>query len=283
MWDFGNSDSHSNQVIYSNVTSLNALTTMTMAAWVELNALMTATNLDYFGKYTPSVGWNMVFTGSEGIRLIYNGSTTGQSGAGLISVDGIPHSTMYTIASGSGDTWFDGVDQSNVSGFAPTTTSNVVKVGAVASGAPCKVGHAMAWDADVGTVGKDNYHSGNIGAGPPALADLRFWTKCVGTPPTDAEIPVGDPGTKNNTVTEHLDPIDGYYGFAGGFAYLIAMHWGTLIGASSLFGAALRMEPSGKLLRAIREEMGCHFYGTPEDHKYLIEAAEFPRRSRFAI
>lgn len=274
MWSFGAIDSHDNDVNYANVGAMNALANMSIAAWVELNLFHGATNQGIFGQHASSVGWMMAVTAAETLRFLMDGATSTEATA--LTVDSTPHSVVMVLDSGGGgDIWLDAVDDGNVSTGAPTTNTEKMTVGDAgnaANGSPAKIGHCMAWNVAIPDSDVVDYDVGV--AVPPSLSDLKFWTKCVGTTPTNAEIPIGGVGTQVNTVTEHIDAVDAYYG--GGVSsirWLIAQHWGTLLAASAAFGSALKMEEREPLLVEVREVMGCHFYGTDQDHSDLIEFA----------
>jgi hypothetical protein len=286
MWDFGTSQNHANRVDYSDIAALDGLTTQSIAAWVELNTLLTADNQRVFGKHNGTTGWGFFLSSTELMRLFDDSTERGISTTAL-SVDSTPHSFVANIASGSGDLYVDNVDEANIVSWGPPSTTHLVSLGDITAntlGAPVKLGHPMGWDSDIGSGGVSDYHNNTLEF-PPDLANLQFWVKCINSAPQDAEVPVADSGTKTGTVNEHVDStIDNFYiPSPGGFAYLVSLHWATLLGASALFGSALRLESANKLLKAIRKEMKCQFFGSEDDHRLLIEAAEFSKRPSYSF
>jgi hypothetical protein len=284
MYDFGNTSSHSNYVHYGDVAGSEGGPTMSAAWWYECNLLTASDNLRVYGKHNATTGWEVLLDATESFRIFDDTVERGVSTT-TFTVDSTPHSGMFRMGGGTGKVYTDAGDAQTISSWAPTDTSHDIVVGEVnkgSNGAACKLGQVMVWGStDIGTLAPAQYHN-NSPQEPPSLSNLTFWARLVGTPPSDAEVPFGTSGTKSGTVTEHVDPIDDYYaGGALSFNWLIGLHWATLIGASSLFGSALRMENPAKLLRAIRQEMGCAFYGTKENHDMLINAAEFPKRPVF--
>lgn len=277
MWDFGNTESHDNDVAYANVAALSNQTPMSCAVWFELNTLMSGTGQGIFGQHGGTNGWAIAQTSGELIRFFVDGGTNDSTT--VMTVDSTPHSIVCVIASG-GDIWIDGVDEGNIAITAPTADAGTIRVGdcrSAADGAPGKMVHAMAWNVDIGDGEVTKYHN-DTANGPPKLGDLKFWTKCVGSAPQNAEIPSGGTGTKTGTVNEHVDTVDDYYVTkSGGFYWLIGLHWAGMMAASNLFGSALKMEPRQALLRGIRDAMGCDFYGHGYEHDMLIQHAGIGR------
>ena len=282
MYDFGNTSGHNNYIDFANVSALEGKSTMSLAAWFEMNAVNDG-DRHVFAQFAGGDGWSMTFSSDEELGVRHDG--TNIDADTVYTVDATPHSLVIRTTSGSGSIVADGSHERDVSGYAPSASSGSTTMrlgtygqgnGESNAGAACKLGHVMAWDADIGTSGATLFHGG---ATIPNFADLQFWVKCVGTPSsTEAEIG-GAVASSTGTITEHVDAVDDYYSSVSSgprrsqLRWLIAQYWAPLMAGSGMFGSALKMEERPALLAGIRQAMGCAFYGTSDDHDVLIDLA----------
>ncbi len=240
MFDFGNTDGHSNIVQIPDNNELDARNWIVHFVHFELNAVVGAQRW-WAGKATTAAPTNGHLSWINASELFGIRNRTGGSGGDsaahtstAFTVDSTPHMTGY-LWRDSGNIlrgYYDGLVENTAVSYSTNfgANSDVFRWGSVGAslGPACKIGQIMIWAGDTSNLPSDSevdswaaqYYAGDVIPRPDLL---KVWIKGdtvsgVVNQIDNATVTVG------GGVSAHADPIDSYFSTQLEPARTIASH-----------------------------------------------------------
>lgn len=199
MYDFGNSDLHSNKIDFGDVAAVDALTAYSIAFWINVNAAVAGSS-DLVSKWSANTGWIVQLNSSEQMVMFHG------DGAANTSVTCTTAFVVGTMAHAV-ITW----DGSNVDFYidgalinSPAMTRSIADTGdaleiaqgvAGNQGVAMALGQLMIWNVDIGAGGVTSLYGGVVPRGDA----LKVWAPGYTDP--GLELVGQNSATKTGTVT----------------------------------------------------------------------------------
>lgn len=215
MYDFGSANDHSNAILLSDLSALDAPTSYSMAFWLDWDAASSGTWAEIFSKWVATAGWIVrINPGTNNKLLVLHTSAAGTSTSitSDSNVGGSEESWVITWNGTQINLFRNGVPEaSNPFAMTRTIGANAAQVcignrAALSLGFGGKIGHVMHWNGTVLSAGEAvQYHKGVI----PQREFLTFWAK--GTRLVGKDEIGGRVADDEGTVSLAAGACDGYY------------------------------------------------------------------------
>jgi hypothetical protein len=200
LYDFGNSDSHSNRIDFGDISALNAPTVYSTAFQLYVNAVVNARIIFSKGQGSSHY-WAIGTDTSTPTKIVvkhYDGTLSSATSTGTLTLTTI-HTVVVVWDGSNVYFYFDGVAAGSPAlTRTPGSNSDNVTLGnhdSGASGAACRTGHAMWWDVALTAQEAQAWHGGMV----CRLDALKFWAPCISDPGSDYW--GGNAGTKSGSVS----------------------------------------------------------------------------------